>query len=83
MDDVEQILIDHLAEATQAAVLPGTLLAEGNLLESMAFVSFVAFVESRFGLEFSEAELQDPGVFHSVRSLASHLAARAGGAKAH
>lgn len=76
MDDVAQILIGHLAEITQTAVDSQTLLADGSLLESMAFVSFIAFVESRFGVELSERELQDPRIFHSVQTLAEHLAAR-------
>jgi|GEM_PF-4878067 len=77
MEDVAQTLISHLAELTQAAVGPKTLLADGSVLESMAFVSFIAFVESRFGVEFTERELQDPTLFHSVQTLAEHLSVRA------
>lgn len=80
MDAIERDIINYLRTAVAAAGLDVELsrdsgLLRAGLLDSMALVGLIRFLEDRFGLEIPDGDL-DPGLFETPATIVTYVSAR-------
>jgi D-alanine--poly(phosphoribitol) ligase subunit 2 len=66
-DAITPIVQQHLEKAflvtfNDKEVSPGTNLFQAGLMDSFAFVEMIAFLEGRFGIQFTEDEMLSKGL---------------------
>ena len=57
MVNVEKQLIGYFKEMSDTAVDSKTLLLEEKVIDSMGVMELIAFIESNFGIEFTDEDL--------------------------
>ena len=77
---IEQTITDFLSKTAAAAgtdltITPQTRLLEADILDSIALVGLVQFLESEFGLEIPDQDLV-PELFETPASIADYIASR-------
>jgi len=82
LDKVGQTVMAYLSKAVADAgnsepVTPQTGLLEKGLLDSIGLVGLIQFIESEFGLQIPDADL-NPDLFETPASVAAYVARRLG-----
>jgi acyl carrier protein len=77
---IEQTITDYLSKTAAAAgseltITPQTRLLDADILDSIALVGLVQFLESEFGLEIADHDLV-PELFETPTSIADYVAMR-------
>jgi acyl carrier protein len=75
---VETIINDYISQELNPTLMPlanDTPLLESNILDSLSLLELVVFLEDRFGITMSDAELV-PENFASVNAICAYLRAR-------
>ena len=77
---IEQTITDYLSKTAAAAgidlkITPQTRLLEADILDSIALVGLVQFLEAEFGLEIPDGDLV-PELFETPASISDYVAGR-------
>ncbi len=77
--EITKVLLDYFEEGAGAApaatVEPDTPLAESGILDSLGFMDFVTFLESRFGISMDPEDYTSDNL-ETVRKCAAFLHSR-------
>ena len=77
MVNLERQLIGYFKEKSDTAVDSKTLLLEEKVIDSMGVMELIAFVESNFGVEFTDDDLTIDN-FKTIGSIISVIMSKAG-----
>jgi acyl carrier protein len=75
--NVEKQLIGYFKEKSDTAVDSKTLLLEEKIIDSMGVMELIAFIESNFGVEFTDDDLTVDN-FKTIDSIMSVIMSKAG-----
>ena len=75
--NVEKQLIGYFKEKSDIAVDSKTLLLEEKIIDSMGVMELIAFIESNFGVEFTDDDLTVDN-FKTIDSIISVIMSKAG-----
>ncbi len=77
--DVKQYVLDHFLSGDDPSKLtPTTPLVTGGIIDSLGLLDLIAFLETRFGVEF-EAHEVDPAHFDTLTSIDALLQSKRAG----
>ena len=77
MVNVQKQLIGYFKEQSDTAVDSTTLLLEEKVIDSMGVMELIAFIESNFGVEFTDDDLTVDN-FKTIDSIMSVIMSKAG-----
>ena len=78
MSDIETQVLDFLREERpDLTIAADTELMEAGVLDSIALIKSIQFVESTFGVTIPDSDI-DPSIFATPRAIAAYIARRQG-----
>jgi acyl carrier protein len=77
MVNVQKQLIGYFKEKSDTSVDSKTLLLEEKVIDSMGVMELIAFIESKFGVEFTDDDLTVDN-FKTIDSIMSVIMSKAG-----
>lgn len=78
MTDIESSVLAFIRdEQPDHSIALDTELMEAGILDSIALIKMIQFIESTFGVSVPDSDI-DPDIFASPKSIASYVARRSG-----